>query len=151
MATAARAAAGGAGGGVAPLSIDGATGALGGREEAAGNRRPARGPSVGGVAAHLEHRSPCDLEQWASVVHAFSSQFSAGDNSARQALGRPAVYPAAGSHVRAWSAILRAGATTEWIQVPGRLDTPVCGGAGVWRCGCVAVGARGGAGAKLEL
>ena len=66
------------------------------------------------------------LEQWASSVIAFSSQFSAADNSAMQVLGPSRVYPrgAAGgrsgggaSHVKAWSAVPRPGETKEWVRL----------------------------------
>ena len=57
------------------------------------------------------------LSQWVCVLLGASSQFSASDNSAKQLLGAPRVFPKAGSCVRAWSAVPRPGQRLEWVRV----------------------------------
>ena len=86
-------------------------------ERAAAGRAAAASQSAGRVVAAGSSTSGGVVEQWATRLLAFSSQFSAADNSASQLIGQPAVFPAAGSHPRAWSPIPRAGEATEWVQV----------------------------------
>ncbi|EOD23830.1 hypothetical protein EMIHUDRAFT_116172 [Emiliania huxleyi CCMP1516] len=57
------------------------------------------------------------IEQYPTGVVGVSSEFSSSDNSARQLLGRPAVYPKAGSSVRAWSPVPREGEDREWVRL----------------------------------
>ena len=60
------------------------------------------------------------VSQWASSLLGFSSQFSAGDNSAMQVLGENRVTKgkaAGGSSVKAWSAVPRPGETKEWVRL----------------------------------
>uniref|UniRef100_A0A7S4C0K6 G-patch domain-containing protein n=1 Tax=Chrysotila carterae TaxID=13221 RepID=A0A7S4C0K6_CHRCT len=60
------------------------------------------------LASNMRGRRPPPVKkQFADKVISFSSQFSSGDHSARQMLGKPAVFPRNGSEPRAWSAIPR--------------------------------------------
>jgi len=53
----------------------------------------------------------------------FSSQYSRAEHSAAQLLGKPRVFPAAGSDGRAWSPVPRQGQGREWVRL--RFAEPV--------------------------
>jgi len=57
------------------------------------------------------------VEQWASRVIAFSSQFSASDNGAIQLLGAPKHFPSSGSAIGCWSALPQPGRSIEWVRL----------------------------------
>ena len=93
---------------------------------------PVTGPVAGSVdgptlaASEAPQRAPAapqppPIDQWASSVVGFSSQFSTGDNSARQLLGAPGTFPEAGTSTRAWSAVPRPGECTEWVRLGYRI------------------------------
>ena len=69
------------------------------------------------ILAKLNNAHPPPVSQYVSMLHGASSQFSPSDNSARQVLGAPKVFPQSGSNVKAWSAVPRAGQQLEWVRV----------------------------------
>ena len=89
-----------------------------GAARAAASAASAAAPAGTAAAAAAPPPSPPPaVWLYVSTLLGASSQFSASDHSARQLLGPPAVYPKAGSSVKAWSAVPREGQTLEWVRV----------------------------------